>query len=129
MGAIWRIGARAWHLSRQTNRSDRFTEPGLHRIECESFVWPDLLVESPGAERARDRLRKGVGPEMATRALGRNLHLSGGALRHGGRARLELSALIHHSFSERADCSPSGEREVFRRFFLAPCPRPIARLT
>src|SRR4051794_22641823 len=115
MGAIWRIGARAWQLPRQTNRSDRFTESGLHWIECESFVWPDLLVESSGAERARDRLRKGGGPEMATRALGRNLHLPGGALGHGDRARLELSALVHHSFAERADCSPGGEREVFGR--------------
>src|SRR5437016_6972644 len=129
MGAIWRIGSWPGQLSWKTNCSREFARPGVQRFQCESFLRSDILVKSPGAERARDRLRKGIGPEMATRALVRHLHLPSSAIRHGRRARLELSTLVHHSIDECAHCSPGLEREVLGCLFLAARSRPIAGLT
>src|SRR6267142_4734202 len=97
MGELRGNDSRQRQLSRQTNRSSEFARAGVQRHGRQSFLWADALAESPSAERARDRLRKGTGFEMATRALGRNLHLSCRATGHGRGARLELSAVIRHS--------------------------------
>ena len=66
---------------------------------------------------------------MAAGALGRDLFMSGRAAGHDRRARLKLSALVHYSIDERADCSPGQQRAILRRILSAPRPRPIASLT
>src|SRR6266513_2913938 len=129
MGAIRRVRAWPWELSRETNCSRQLARPGASRIRSKSILRTDFLVEPTSAERSRDRLRKRTRPQMATRALDRHLRLPGGAAGHGGRARLELRTLVHHSIVER-DRRPAGmEREVLRRLFLAARSRPIAGLT
>src|SRR5438105_6310416 len=119
MGAIWGISSWPGQLSWKTNCSREFARPDIQRLQRESFLWADVLVKSPGPERARDRLRKGIGFKMATRALVRHLHLPSSAIRHDCRAWLELSAAIRHSLAQRADCPTGREREVLGCLFLA----------
>src|SRR5947209_1445379 len=115
MGPVRRVGDRSWQLSRQTNRPREFARTSADRLECKSIIRPDVVAEPPGAECARDRLRKRTRPEMAARALVRDLHLPGGAAGHGRRARLELSTPLRYSFDERAHRPAGNEREIFRR--------------
>src|ERR1051326_609629 len=129
MGALRRTRARRRQLSWKTDCSGEFARAGVHWLRRESVLWPHILAESTGAERARDRLRKGNRSQMATRALGRNLHLPRCAAGHGRRSWLELSAALHHSIDECANRSPGNEREVLGCFFSASNPRPIASLT
>src|SRR6267378_1866461 len=90
MGAVRRVDAWPRKLSRETNYSRELARPGVHRFERKSFLRPDVLVEPASTERSRDRSRKRVGPEMATRTLDRHLRLPSSAARHGRRARFEL---------------------------------------
>src|SRR5947207_5522394 len=98
MGELRRDVSRPRQFSRKTNRAGESARTSVQRNERESILRTDILAESTGAERPRDRLREGARLEMAARALGWNLHLPSRAARHGRRARLELSAFIHHSF-------------------------------
>src|SRR5437763_12282812 len=129
MGAIWRISSWPGQLSWKTNCSREFARPGVQWLQRESFLRSDVLVKSPGAERSRDRLRKGIGFKMATRALVRHLHLPSSALRHDRCAWFELSAAIRHSLAQRADCPTGLECEVLGCLFLAARSWPIAGLT
>src|SRR2546421_4028070 len=119
MGAIRRIGAWPWQLSWKTNCSRELARPGAERFEFESILWSDVLVESAGPERARDRFRKGTGFEMAARPLVWHLRLQSRAARYGGRARLELSALVYHPVIKRAHRPAGHEHEILGRLFSA----------
>src|ERR1700730_9880872 len=101
MGTIRRVSAWTRQLSGKTNRPRELARPGADRFQRKSVLWPDLLVEPAGAECARDRLRKGARPKMATRTLDRHLYLPGGADGHGRRTRLELRTPVYHSLDER----------------------------
>src|SRR5438034_2414457 len=60
--------------------------------------------------------------------MDRYLHLQGRSGRHGGGTRLGLSALVHHSISERPDCATRIACKILGRVFFATRTRP-RRLT
>src|SRR5439155_14572715 len=111
-----------WQLPRKTNCSGELVRPGPEWFQRKSILWPDFLAEPPGAERARDRLRKGARPQMAARPLDRHLYLPGGAAGHGRRTRLELRTPVYHSLAERDHRPARLEREVLGWSVLAARP-------
>src|SRR2546423_11830176 len=113
MGRARRIGAWTRQLSRKTNCSRQLARPGIDRIRGEPVLWTHVLVKPAGTERARNRSRKGIGPEMAACALDRHLRLQGGSARHGRRAWLKLSTLVYYPVGERSPCQAGDECQIF----------------
>src|SRR6266404_9094256 len=115
MGSAGRAGARARKLSRPPNCSGRFIGPGVYWFKRKSIIRLDVLVESAGAKRARDRHRTTARPPVAKRAMGKRLHLQGCVRRHGDGTWLRLSTLVHYSSNECIDCQAGIERKILRR--------------
>src|SRR6266571_7900492 len=121
MGAPRRTGVGKWQLSRTPNCASKFVARGVCRIASEPVIWPHILVES-AVPKAFGRGRYGTNARhaLAERAMDRCLHLQGRAGRHGGGARLGLSAPVYYSVAEGNHCAARFRRKIFRCALLAP---------
>src|SRR2546430_1758248 len=129
MGPVRRVGPGSRQLSRQANRPREFARTSADRLECKSVIRIDIVAETSGAERARNRLRKRTRQEWAGRPLVRLLFWPRSAAGRGRRARLKLPPPLHHPFDERAHRPAGNERKFSRLYFFTSRLWTIARLT
>src|SRR5260370_16120456 len=112
MGATGRAGHTKRQLSRTANCSGRFVARGLCWIASQSVVRPHILVKSAVPERSRSKYGTNARFTVAERAMDRCLHLQGRASRHGGGARLGLSAFVCNSVAEDNHCATRVKRKI-----------------